>query len=77
MFDHNDKDLLQDIVQALKQGEFAGVLDSISNEDTKKLCTEVCEQFGGGKIALTAPGATIGKGNVKGSSSRVLVVPFS
>ncbi|KAF2100486.1 oxidoreductase-like protein [Rhizodiscina lignyota] len=67
--DHHSTNLVDQLVQALEGGTFAGGFDSICTDDTLKTCVEVAERFGGGKLALTKPGAggDMGK-NVTGSS---------
>jgi NADPH:quinone reductase-like Zn-dependent oxidoreductase len=63
--DYNDPSAIDDIVKALQGTKFAGVFDSISEEQTYKACAAVAEKLGGGLITGTlAPpkGLDLGKG---------------
>ncbi|KAJ9639472.1 hypothetical protein H2201_002869 [Coniosporium apollinis] len=55
VFDYNDENCVDDIVEALKKGEFAGVYDSISMPDAFKKWGQVVEKMGGGKAATVLP----------------------
>ncbi|KAF2144076.1 uncharacterized protein K452DRAFT_246233 [Aplosporella prunicola CBS 121167] len=57
VIDYNSPSVEDDVVAALKEGDFAGVYDSISTPDTFKHIGTIVDKLGGGKIAcvLTPP----------------------
>jgi NADPH:quinone reductase-like Zn-dependent oxidoreductase len=74
VFDYNSDSVIDEIVEALQGTKFAGVFDSISEENTWKACGAVAEKLGGGIVAgtLGAPkGINLGKGvSAKDGKSR-------
>lgn len=55
VFDYNDENCVDEIVGALKKGEFAGVYDAISLPDAFKKWGQVVKKMGGGKAATVLP----------------------
>ncbi|KAF2086485.1 GroES-like protein [Saccharata proteae CBS 121410] len=53
--DYSSPNVTEEILAALKDGEFAGVYDAISEPGTVKQCADIVDKLGGGKIALTLP----------------------
>ena len=55
VFDYKDGSVVEDVVQAVRNGTFVGVFNSISTEDSFKLTLSVLEKLGGGKMATSQP----------------------
>jgi NADPH:quinone reductase-like Zn-dependent oxidoreductase len=55
VFDYNSSSVVDDVLKALKEGEFSGVFDAVSSADTVKTCAKIAEALGGGKIATVLP----------------------
>jgi Zn-dependent alcohol dehydrogenase len=62
-FDHNDPDVVDQILKVLKPGD--GVLDCIGSAVTQKACAEVVSKIGGGTLAAVLPPAGCEYDNVK------------
>ncbi|KAK6833546.1 hypothetical protein PG987_008240 [Apiospora arundinis] len=55
VFDHGDKELVQNLVAELKKGEFAGVYDAIGLADCEKQAAQVVSELGGGRMTTVLP----------------------
>jgi threonine dehydrogenase-like Zn-dependent dehydrogenase len=55
--DYNDKNVVEDVVKAIKTtgGEFAGIYDAISNEGSTKYTLPIAEKLGGANIPMVLP----------------------
>lgn len=62
-FDHNDRDVVDQILKILKPGD--AVLDCIATAATQKSCVQVMSKLGGGTMAAVLPPAGSEDDNVK------------
>lgn len=55
--DYREASAVDDVVKAVKSvgGDFVGVYDAISNEDSYKSVLPIAEKLGGGSVAVTLP----------------------
>jgi NADPH:quinone reductase-like Zn-dependent oxidoreductase len=77
--DYNDPSAVNEIVKHLQGTQFAGAFDSISHEETYKVCGAVAERMGGGLVTGTLPapkGVDLGKGvtTKDGRSFSIIVI---
>lgn len=68
-FDHNDPDVVEQILKVLKPGD--GVLDCIGSAVTQETCAEVVSKLGGGTLAAVLPPAGCEYDNVKIAPSKL------
>lgn len=65
--DYKDPSIVEDVVSAVKSvgGEFLGIYDAISTEDSYKHTVPIVEKFGGGSLATVLPPPEKGPESVK------------